>query len=76
MLENEKIIKIAKDAKNRYPSAKGASIITFSNEKYSIISLHSEVDHGSGLGIYFYYNTSYVNNIETHGRIENIQEVK
>ena len=72
IIENEKIEKIAKDAKERTKDAKGASINYFSIGEFAIIELTSEEGHGSVLGEYFYSNGEYIKDITTHGSLESI----
>lgn len=73
IIENEDIKKIALDAKERCPSAKGADIDYFSEGKYAIIALTSE---RTLLGEYFYYNNTYIKNINTHGSLDSITYYK
>lgn len=73
IIENEDIKKIALDAKERCPSAKGADIDYFSEGKYAIIELTSE---GTLLGEYFYYNNTYIKNINTYGSLDSITYYK
>ncbi len=72
IIENEKIEKIAKDAKERTKDTKGASINYFPKGEYAIIELTSEEGHGSVLGEYFYSNGEYIKDITTHGSLESI----
>ncbi len=76
IIENEDIKKIALDAKERCPSAKGAYIDYFSEGKYAIIVLTSEENHGTQLGEYFYYNNTYIKNINTYGSLDSITYYK
>lgn len=76
IIENEDIKKIALDAKERCPSAKGAYIDYFSEGKYAIIVLTSEENHGTQLGEYFYYNNTYIKNINTYGNLDSITYYK
>ena len=72
IIENEYVKKIAADAQKRCPSAKGAFIDYFSEGNYAIIVLMSEETYGTQLGEYFYYNNTYIKNINTHGSLESI----
>ena len=76
IIENEDIKKIALDAKERCPSAKGAYIDYFSEGKYAIIVLTSEENHETQLGEYFYYNNTYIKNINTYGNLDSITYYK
>lgn len=76
IIENEDIKKIALDAKERCPSARGAYIDYFSEEKIAIIVLMSEETHGTQLGEYFYYDNTYIKSINTHGSLESITYYK
>lgn len=76
IVENEDIKKIALDAKERCPSARGASIDCFSEGKYAIIVLTSEETCGSQLGEYFYCNNTYIKSINIHGSLESITYYK
>ena len=71
-MENEDIKNIALNARERCPSAKGASLYYFSEGKYAIITLTSEETHGTVLGEYFYYDNTYIQSINTHGSLESI----
>ena len=75
-IENEDIRKIALDAKERCPSARGASIDYFSEGNYAIIALTSEETCGSQLGEYFYYDNTYIQSINTYGNLESITYYK
>ena len=70
IIENQDIEKIAKDAKERCPSAKGAFIDYFPEEKYAIILLMSEETSGTQSGEYLYHNGKYVESIRTGGSLE------
>ena len=72
IIENEDIKKIALDAKERCPSARGAYIDYFSEGKIAIIVLMSEETHGTRLGEYFYYDNTYIKSIITDGSLESI----
>lgn len=72
IIENKDIEKIAMDAKERCPSAKGASIDYFSEGKYAIIELTSEERSGTLLGEYLYHNGKYVEKIRTGGSLEEV----
>lgn len=72
VVQDEDIKKIAIDALEKCPSAKGASVDYFPEGKYAIISLTDEETHGTILGEYFYYDNKYVENISTHGSLEEI----
>ena len=72
----EDIKKIALDAKERCPSARGAYIDYFSEGKIAIIVLMSEETHGTQLGEYFYYDNTYIKSINTHGSLESITYYK
>jgi hypothetical protein len=72
LTENDSIGKIALDAKERSSAAKGASIVYFSEGKYAIVSLMSEENHGAQLGQYFYYDSTYVKEVSTHGGLESV----
>lgn len=76
IIENEDIKKIALDAKERCPSARGAYIDYFSEGKYAIIVLTSEENHGTQLGEYFYYDNTYIKNINTYGSLDSITYYK
>ena len=76
IIENEDIKKIALDAKERCPSARGAYIDYFSEGKIAIIVLMSEETHGTQLGEYFYYDSTYIKSINTHGSLESITYYK
>lgn len=76
IIENEDIKKIALDAKERCPSARGAYIDYFSEGKIAIIVLMSEETHGTQLGEYFYYDNTYIKSINTHGSLESITYYK
>lgn len=76
IIENEDIRKIALDAKERCPSARGASIDYFSEGNYAIIALTSEETCGSQLGEYFYYDNTYIQSINTYGNLESITYYK
>lgn len=76
IIENEDIRKIALDAKERCPSARGASIDYFSEGNYAIIALTSEETCGSQLGEYFYYDNKYIQDINTYGSLESIIHYK
>ena len=76
IIENEDIKKIALDAKDRCPSARGAHIDYFSEGKIAIIGLMSEETHGTQLGEYFYYDNTYIKSINTHGSLESITYYK
>jgi len=76
IVENEDIKKIALDAKERCPSARGAFIDYFSEENYAIIVLMLEETYGSQLGEYFYYDNTYIQSINTHGSLESITYYK
>lgn len=75
-IENEDIKKIALDAKERCPSAKGAHLDYFSEGKVAIIELLSEESYGRILGEYFYYDNTYIQSINTHGSLESITYYK
>ena len=75
-IENEDIRKIALDAKERCPSARRASIDYFPEGNYAIIALTSEETCGSQLGEYFYYDNTYIQNINTYGSLESITYYK
>lgn len=72
IIENEDIKKIALDAKERCPSARGAYIDYFSEGKIAIIELMSEETHGT----YFYYDNTYITSINTYGSLESITYYK
>ena len=72
IIDNKDIEKIAMDAKERCPSAKGASIDYFSEGKYAIIELTSEEKSGTLLGEYLYHNGKYVEKIRTGGSLEEV----
>lgn len=72
IIENEDIKKMALDAKERCPSARGASIDYFSEGNYAIIVLMSEEKYGTQLGEYFYYNDTYIKSINTLGNLKSI----
>ncbi len=76
IIENEDIKKIALDAKERCPSAKGAYIDYFPEGKYAIIVLTSEENRGTQLGEYFYYDNTYIKNINTYGSLDSITYYK
>lgn len=76
IIENEDIKKIALDAKERSSSAKGAFIDYFSEGNYAIIVLMSEETYGTQLGEYFYYDNTYIKNINTHGSLESVTYYK
>ena len=76
IVENEDIKKIALDAKERCPSARGAFIDYFSEGNYAIIVLMLEETYGSQLGEYFYYDNTYIQSINTHGSLESITYYK
>ena len=76
IIENEDIKKIALDAKERCPSARGAYIDYFSEGKIAIIVLMSEETHGTQLGEYFYYDNTYIKSINTHGSLKSITYYK
>lgn len=76
IIENEDIKKIALDAKERCPSVRGAYIDYFSEGKNAIIVLMSEETHGTKLGEYFYYDSTYIKSINTHGSLESITYYK
>lgn len=76
IVENEDIRKIALDAKERCPSARGASIDYFPEGNYAIIALTSEETCGIQLGEYFYYDNTYIQNINTYGSLESITYYK
>mgnify|MGYP004506275907 CR=1 FL=1 len=76
IIENEDIKKIALDAKERCPSAKGAYIDYFSEGKFAIIALMEEESYGTVLGKYFYYDNTYIKSINTHGSLEDITYYK
>ena len=76
IIENEDIKKIALDAKEGCPSARGAYIDYFSEGKIAIIVLMSEETHGTQLGEYFYYDNTYIKSINTHGSLESITYYK
>lgn len=63
---------MALDAKERCPSARGASIDYFSEGNYAIIVLMSEEKYGTQLGEYFYYNDTYIKSINTLGNLKSI----
>ena len=44
----------------------------FPEGKYAIISLMSEETRGRTLGQYFYYDSTYIQSINTHGSLEAI----
>lgn len=72
----EDIKKIALDAKKRCTSVKGAFIDYFPKGKVAIIKLLSEENYGTELGEYFYYNNTYIQNINTHGSLSSITHYK
>ena len=76
IVENEDIKKIALDAKERCPSARGAFIDYFSEGNYAIIVFTLEETYGSQLGEYFYYDNTYIQSINTHGSLESITYYK
>lgn len=72
IIENEDIKKIALDAKERCPSAKGATIDYFLEGNFAIIELTSEETSGTILGEYFYYDNKYIKSVRTHGSLKSI----
>lgn len=76
IIENEDIKKIALDAKERCPSARGAYIDYFSEGKYAIITLMEEEPYGTVLEEYFYYDNTYIKSINTYGGLKSITYYK
>ncbi len=72
IIKNEEIERIALNAKEKCQFAKSASLDYFPEKKYAIITLLSEDGYGTVLGEYFYYNSTYIQNINTHGSLESI----
>lgn len=72
IVENEDIKKIALDALEKCPSAKGATVNYFPEGKYAIIRLRDGEESGTVLGEYFYYENVYVQSISTHGDLDEI----
>lgn len=71
-VEDENIKKIALNAKEKNPSAKGGSLYYFSEGKYTIIELTSENAYGEVLGEFFYYDGTYIKDIHTHGDLKSV----
>ena len=76
IINNEDIKNIALNAKEKCPSAKGASLYYFSEGNYAIIELTSENAYGTLLGEYFYHNNTYIQDINTHGNLKSITYYK
>ena len=76
IIENEVLKNIALNAKEKCPSAKGASLHYFSEGNYAIIELTSENAYGTLLGEYFYHNNTYIQDINTHGNLKSITYYK
>lgn len=72
IIEDEEVKKIALNAKEKCPTAKGASLHYFPEGKYAIITLTSKETRGTVLGEYFYYDNTYIQSINTHGSLETI----
>ena len=72
IIKNEKIEKIAQNAKERTKDAKGASVLYLPKGEYAIIELTSEDTYGSVLGEYFYSNGEYIKDIITHGSLKSV----
>lgn len=76
IIENDDIKEIALSAKERCPSARGADIDYFPEGNFAIIVLMSEETQGLQLGEYFYYDNTYIENINTHGSLKSVTYYK